>query len=174
MTGRRQEAWTSKRKYKNGHYFLTSMRTYKVPPKPRTDDGHLELIAKIIFIMWFNWNLVEERWPAIKRAFKGFAIRKVVAMDVEDVIDAPGMIRNRMKIQRIIENAKVCSRILDQYGSMQAWVKAVAKEHEKSPLFNPSLEEECQQRFAGIGETTREWVAYVFRDGKKCTETITE
>jgi len=148
------------------------MRTYIVPAKPKTDDGHLELIAKIIFIMGFNWNLVEERWPQIRKAFKGFAIRKVAMMNPEQLLKAPGIIKNRRKIERIIANARACARILDEYGSMQAWVKAVAKIHKESPLFNLSLEEECQQRFAGIGETTREWVAYVFLEGKRHQETV--
>ncbi len=148
------------------------MRTYKVPPKPRTDDGHLELLAHIIFIMGFNYALVEERWPAIRKAFKGFSIPKVAALSVEDVLGKPGMINNKAKISRVIANAQACARILDEHGSMQAWVKAVAKRHTEQPLFNPSLEEECQRRFAGIGATTREWVAHVFHDASDTWETV--
>ena len=143
------------------------MRTYKVPPKPTTDDGHLELLAHIIFIMGFNYALVEERWPAITRAFKGFDVRKVAALSVDDILGKPGMINNRAKIQRIIDNAQACEALIRENGSMAAWVEMVVREHEESPLFTPSLEEECQNQFHGIGATTREWVAYVFRDGKK-------
>ena len=148
------------------------MRTYRVPPKPTTDDGHLELLARVIFIMGFNYALVEERWPLIRKAFHSFRIRETARLTPDDVLGKPGMINNRRKIERILANARECERIVTEYGSMQAWVKAVAKQHAKDPLFSPSLEDECQRRFAGIGETTREWIAYVFRDGKKKAETV--
>ncbi len=148
------------------------MRTYKVPPKPRTDAGHLELLAHIIFIMGFNYALVVERWPAITTAFSGFAVKKVAALSLDDVLGKPGMIKNRAKISRVIENAKVCMALIAEHGSMAAWVDSVWRAHEENPLFNPSLEEECQRRFAGIGATTREWVAHVFHDASDTWETV--
>jgi len=48
-------------------------RTYHVPAKPKDDDGHLELIARIIFVIGFKYEIVEQRWPKMKKAFKNFS-----------------------------------------------------------------------------------------------------
>ena len=76
----------------------------------------------------------------------------------------------RRKIETIIQNAATCKQIIQDFGSMKKWVNYVAKENEKDVLFKPSLEEECQRKFKGIGEMTRKWVAYVFYQGKSKPE----
>jgi len=138
----------------------------EIPPQPKTDDEHLEIIAKIIFTIGFNWSVVSKKWPYIKKAFNNFSITKVKSADVNKLMKAEGMIKNQRKIETIIHNANECHKIQKEHGSMKDWVKKTNKLHEKDPIFNPSLAEECQERFKGIGITTREWVDHVF-SGKK-------
>lgn len=139
---------------------------YRIPAKPKTDDEHLELLAKIVFVIGFNYDLVEERWPKIRNAFKGFSIPVVREMSPDALMDADGMIRNWRKIGMVIENAKECDRLVEEQGGMQDWVASIVHSNEEDPIFSPTLAEECQRRFKGIGETTRDWVAYVFAEGK--------
>lgn len=146
------------------------MPTYTIPAKPKTDDGHLELIAKIVFVIGFNYKVVEQRWPQIRKAFHGFDIKKVARASEDKILSQPGMIRNRRKVQAIIRNAQECERIVKEHGSMREWVGVTGEAHRRDPLFSPSFAEECERRFTGIGKTTREWVAYVFAKGKSRPE----
>jgi len=148
-------------------------KTYTIPAKPKDDAGHLELIARIIFVIGFNYKVVEARWPLIKKAFKDFKPATVAKLDVEKVVKAEGMIRNTGKIERIIKNAQVCVILIKEHGSMKKWVQQVVKQHKKDPIFSQSLAEKSQELFAGIGKTTREWIAYVFAEGKAKPETRT-
>jgi len=145
-------------------------RTYRVPAKPKNDDEHLQLIARILFVMGFKYEIVEQRWPKIKKAFKNFSIEKIRKMKVEDIVDAEGMIRNKIKIQRVIDNANECHAIIKEYGSMQNWVKTIVKANKNDIIFKPTLADEAKRRFIGIGNTTKEWIAYVFAEGKSKPE----
>jgi len=146
-------------------------RTVHIPAKPTNDNEHLELIARILFIIGFKYSIVEARWPQIKTAFHDFDIEWVRDAKVTTLVKAEGMIKNKVKIQRIIDNANECENLIHEYGSMAIWVAEISARHHTNPLHHPSLEEECQRRFTGIGKTTRVWVAYVFHEGKDAPET---
>lgn len=131
-----------------------------IPPKPKSDKEFLSVLSWIIFISGFNYRLVEERWPKIKRAFHSFDIKKLAGGKAEDYLDKPGMIRNKGKIQAILDNATICKELAKEHGSVMAWVRSVERRHKKEPLFNPSTQE-AMQRFRRIGKTTSRWIAYV-------------
>lgn len=143
------------------------MAVVHIPAKPKDNKGHLELIARIIFVIGFKYSIVEARWPQIKKAFHDFDVDWVDEASVDELVAAEGMIKNRMKIQRIIDNAHECNAIIHDFGSMAIWVATIAARHHTNPLHHPSLQEECKRRFKGIGDTTKEWVAYVFHEGKE-------
>jgi len=146
-------------------------RTYTIPAKPKKDDEHLELIARIIFIIGFRYDIVEQRWPQIKKAFHNFNIAWVAKATPEKILHKPGVINNKRKIVTIIENAQECVKIIKEHGSMAAWAKNTFQQNKKDPIFSTSLADECQQRFKGIGETTKNWLSYVFAEGKSKPET---
>lgn len=144
---------------------------YIIPAKPKSNEEFLEVIAKVIFLVRFNGDIVEERWPKIKKSFHNFDIHRVAGSSVDDFLGQPGVINNRTKISNIIENAKICELLIQERGSMQNWVDQVSSEYEKSIIFNPSLKEECKM-FKGIGETTSGWLEYVFTKAKSKPQTI--
>ena len=49
-----------------------------IPPKPKNDAEFLEVMSKIIFISGFRWDIVNSRWPKIRKAFHNFNIGKWV------------------------------------------------------------------------------------------------
>ncbi|MBI2545899.1 DNA-3-methyladenine glycosylase I [Candidatus Woesearchaeota archaeon] len=128
--------------------------------KPRSDAEFLEAMAQILFVSGFNWNVVQKRWPKIRKAFNNFDISKVARERVEKIMRREGMIRNRSKIAAVIENARSIQDIAKRHGSVMRWVKEVQQKHKKQPLFNPSVREEMQ-KFRNIGKTTSRWMAYV-------------
>ena len=138
--------------------------------KPKNDDEFLGQIAKIIFVAGFRYSIVEERWPFIKKAFYKFNINKLSKFDekqINSIMKAKGMIKNIGKIDAIIENAKKCKKLQEEYGSVLKWVDKQKKDYKKNPLFNPSLEESFL-RFDRIGKVTSGWLASLHNAKGKC------
>ena len=137
-----------------------------IPRKPKNDAEFLEVMAKIIFISGFRWDLVHSRWPKIRKAFHNFDVKKVANERLDNLLKKDGIIKNKAKISAIIENAKICNDIIKKYGSIKKWVKSIQQKNKKEPLFNPTVREEFR-KFVKIGNTTSRWLAYVVTRDKK-------
>lgn len=129
--------------------------------KPKNDNEFLAQVSEIIFIAGFNYSVVKKRWPLMKKAFLNFNINKLSKFNeknIDKLMKAEGMIRNRGKIQSIIDNAIICLKLREDYGSVLKWTVKLKKNYKKDPLFNHSLEESftCFKR---IGKTTSGWLA---------------
>jgi len=147
---------------------MTKKRIYK----PKNDDEFLKHIAKIIFVAGFRYSIVEERWPLIKKAFHDFSVERLSKFDekgVDKLMKAKGMIKNKGKIEAIIENAKKCKKLQGEYGSVLKWIGNLKKNYKKNPLFNPSLEESFKT-FDRIGKVTSGWLASLHNAKGKCFE----
>jgi DNA-3-methyladenine glycosylase I len=82
--------------------------THTYGEKPASLDGYLEIMSKVIFTAGINWKVVFAKWDGTRDAFEGFAIDKVAALTPADVDRLAGdtrIIRNRKKIEAIIDNA---------------------------------------------------------------------
>ncbi|MBI2542253.1 DNA-3-methyladenine glycosylase I [Candidatus Woesearchaeota archaeon] len=134
--------------------------------KPKTNAEFLEAMAEIIFISGFRWDLVHSRWPKIRMAFHNFDIKKVANERLENLLNKDGIIKNKSKINAIIENAKMCSNIINKHKSINKWIKNIQKNNKKQPLFNPTVREEMK-KFSKIGNTTSRWLAYVVTRDRK-------
>ena len=137
-----------------------------IHPKPKNDAEFLEAMSEIIFVSGFRWDLVHSRWPKIRKAFHNFYVKKVANEKIDNILGKDGMIKNKAKINAIIENAKICQEIINKYGSINNWVKSIQKNNKKEPLFNPTVREEMR-KFVKIGKTTSRWLAYVVTRDKK-------
>ncbi|NFV79935.1 DNA-3-methyladenine glycosylase I [Magnetospirillum aberrantis] len=95
---------------------------------PVTDDAVLfERLALEIFQAGLSWLIVLKKRPALAAAFDGFAIDRVVQYGEDDILRLmadSGIIRNRRKIEAIIENARRLQEIRHQHGSFAAWIAA--------------------------------------------------
>ena len=137
-----------------------------IHPKPKNDAEFLEVMSEIIFISGFRWDIVHSRWPKIRKAFHNFDISKVADENPESLMKKEGMIKNKSKINAIIENAKMCREIINKNVSIMKWIKEIQSKNKKNPLFNPTVREEMK-KFVKIGETTSRWLAYVVTRDKK-------
>jgi len=129
--------------------------------KPKNDDEFLEDVAMIIFVAGFRYDLVAKRWPLMKKAFQNFSINKVAILnekDVEKLMHDKNMIKNRMKIEAVIENAKLCKRIQQEHSTVLKAIQKIKNGYAENPLFNQSLEEFFVQ-FKRIGKVTSKWLA---------------
>jgi DNA-3-methyladenine glycosylase I len=88
---------------------------------PVHDDRKLfEMLILECFQAGLSWECVLNKREAFCEAFDGFDLEKVCAYE-EDKLEAlrsnPGIIRNRLKIQAAVANAKVFREIQQEYGS---------------------------------------------------------
>lgn len=143
--------------------------------KPKTDNQFLNDVSFIVFVVRFNYKLVEKRWPQITKAFHGFDIQKLAKLDendektIEKFLRAPGMIKNKWKMQSIIVNAKTCAEIQREHGSILKWIAKAKKEYQKSPMLAPELRE-IFRVFRGIGPMTSTWLENLFMSDKTYVE----
>ena len=129
--------------------------------KPKNDNEFLGDVAFIIFVAGFRYSLVKERFPSIKKAFHNFSVNKLSKFKEKDIdkwMKAKGMIKNRGKIEAIIENAQKCQKLKKEFGSVLKQIKKLKSDYKRKPLFNPSLEESFR-RFNRIGNITSGWLA---------------
>ncbi|MBY0430973.1 MAG: DNA-3-methyladenine glycosylase I, partial [Rhodospirillales bacterium] len=95
---------------------------------PQSDEAVLfERLSLEIFQAGLSWLIVLKKRPALVTAFAGFAVDRVAAFKPEDVhrlmADAT-IIRNRRKIEAVIENARRLQAMRASHGSFTAWLAA--------------------------------------------------
>ena len=100
------------------------------PKKPKNDNEYFEVLSKAVFRAGFSWEVVELKWPNIKKGFIGFDIKAVSRFDHRDIdrlLTDPKMIRNGRKIKATIDNANILKRIIRDYGSVRKFIKSLRK-----------------------------------------------
>ena len=93
---------------------------------PQRDDRILfERLVMEINQAGLSWLTVLKKRPALKAAFAEYDIDRIAAFGDEDVArlmaDA-GIIRNRLKIEAVIENARRVQVLIRRHGSFAAWI----------------------------------------------------
>lgn len=93
---------------------------------PVTDDQTLfEFIVLESAQAGLSWELILKKREGYRRAFKGFDPKKVAKMtkkDVERLLKDESIIRNRLKIEATIKNAKAFLEVQKEFGSFAAYM----------------------------------------------------
>jgi DNA-3-methyladenine glycosylase I len=74
-----------------------------------------------------SWRTVLVKRENYRRAFHDFEIAKVAAMkerELEKLLLDPGLVRNRLKIYSVRDNAKAALEAIDEFGSLDAYLWA--------------------------------------------------
>ncbi len=72
-----------------------------------------------------NWMTILRKRHEYRKAFSGFDPRRVARYDkrkVQALLKNPGIIRNRLKIEAAIKNAKVFLAVQKEFGSFDAYI----------------------------------------------------
>ena len=80
------------------------------------DDGLFERMTLEAFQSGLSWITILRKRPAFRAAFAGFSIRAVAAFGEQDaarLLSDPGIVRNRMKIDAALHNARVAADLPD-------------------------------------------------------------
>lgn len=95
---------------------------------PGKDERALfELLCLEIFQAGLSWELVLKKRVGTVAAFSNFDVDKVAAFgdaDVARLLDNPEIIRNRLKVNSIIHNARVVQSLRGSHGGFSAWLAA--------------------------------------------------
>jgi DNA-3-methyladenine glycosylase I len=95
---------------------------------PTIDERVLfERLALEIMQAGLSWEIVLKKRQALNRAFNRFQVAKVAvynARDIERLLSDAGIIRNRLKILAIINNAQKIIEIRKTHRSFAAWLAA--------------------------------------------------
>ena len=110
-----------------GHPFPGSYHASEYGFPSRDDAVLFERLVLEINQAGLSWLTVLKKRQAFRAAFAGYDIDKVAAFNLRDVnrlMDDEGIIRNRLKIEAVIENAKRLQAIRASHGSFAAWLDA--------------------------------------------------
>ncbi len=94
---------------------------------PLHDDN--ELFGRLILEInqaGLNWEIILKKEKAFRRAFSNFNTKKVAAYDEKErlrLLNDPSIIRNRLKINAAIDNAKVIISLQKEFGSFDKWLE---------------------------------------------------
>jgi DNA-3-methyladenine glycosylase I len=124
---------------------------------PQRDDAVLfERLILEINQAGLSWLTILQKREAFRRAFQGFDPARVArygAREKKRLLADAGIIRNRLKVEAAIENAKVVCGLIDSHGSFADWLDShhPLKKDEWVKLFKNTF------RFTG-GEITGEFL----------------
>ena len=94
---------------------------------PIHDDN--ELFCRLILEInqaGLNWETILKKEATFRKAYHNFHIKKVAAYteaDRDRLMADPGIIRNRLKINAAIENAKTILQLQKEHGSFEKWLE---------------------------------------------------
>jgi DNA-3-methyladenine glycosylase I len=95
---------------------------------PLADDSALfERLALEINQAGLTWVLILKRKDNFHAAFEGFDVDKVAAyreQELARLLADAGIIRNRRKIEAVIENARRIQGLRPEFGSFKGWLDA--------------------------------------------------
>ncbi|HYR28710.1 MAG TPA: DNA-3-methyladenine glycosylase I [Thermoanaerobaculia bacterium] len=93
----------------------------------RDDDRLFERLVLEINQAGLSWLTILKKKDAFRDAFAGFSIDRVARFDAKKrarLLENAGIIRNRLKIDAAIENAKRIRDLRRSHGSFAAWLDA--------------------------------------------------
>ncbi|MBI2687132.1 MAG: DNA-3-methyladenine glycosylase I [Acidobacteria bacterium] len=90
-----------------------------------SDEGLFERLVLEINQAGLSWATILRKREGFKKAYRGFAIDKVAMFggaDIERLLGDASIIRNRLKVEAAIENARRLREIRETGGSFRAWL----------------------------------------------------
>jgi len=94
---------------------------------PIADDN--ELFGRLILEInqaGLSWTTILNKQENFRKAYKSWNIKKIAAFNEKDfarLMNDAGIIRNRLKINAAIENAKTVLQLQKEYGSFKKWIE---------------------------------------------------
>ncbi|MHA7134391.1 DNA-3-methyladenine glycosylase I [Oerskovia turbata] len=126
------------------------------------ESALFERLALEAFQSGLAWITVLRKRPAFREAFAGFdpeAVARFTEADVERLLQDASIIRNRMKIEATISNARALLALHDQGRTLDELVWSFAPGGSHAPDGGAPLDRPRPQTFADLAASTPESVA---------------
>lgn len=94
---------------------------------PIEDDN--ELFGRLILEInqaGLSWTTILKKQHHFREAYAGYSIEKVASFgeeEIQQLLQNPGIIRNRLKILAAIHNAHVIRSLQSEFGSFRQWIE---------------------------------------------------
>ena len=92
---------------------------------PSHDDRHLyEMLTLEGAQAGLSWSTILHKREGYRRAFAGFdpqVVARYTREDVERLLDDPGIVRNRLKVESTVSNAVRVLEVQEELGSLDAY-----------------------------------------------------
>lgn len=93
---------------------------------PTHDDRHLfEMLVLEGAQAGLSWRTILQKRAGYRKAFAGFDAAKVARFDakrIERLLQDPGIVRNRLKIESTVANARASIAVSEELGSLDAYI----------------------------------------------------
>ena len=93
---------------------------------PSHDDGYIfEMLILEGFQAGLSWNTILQKSENFRKAFDNFDYRKMVEYDemkLNELLKNEGIIRNRLKINSTVTNARAFMKIQEEFGSFAKYI----------------------------------------------------
>lgn len=89
------------------------------------DTKQFEFLMMEAMQCGLNWNMMLQKREIFRACFDGFDYDKVAGYgetEIQRILDTPGMIRSRRKIEAIIHNARCFQKIREEFGSFDHYL----------------------------------------------------
>ncbi len=136
---------------------------YPAGKRPASNDIYFENMCRNIFQAGLNWSVIDKKWSTTRKAFANFSIDKVANFteaDVQRLMNDSGIVRNKGKIEAIVENAKQFQQICKQYGSFKKYLDSLDKSNNYE-----NVAKELTIRFKWLGTSSA--MMFLYTVGEK-------
>lgn len=89
------------------------------------DKRHFEYLLLEVMQCGLSWMLMLKKREIFRECFKDFEVKAVAQLseaDIEQMLQAEGMIKSRRKIDAIINNAKCFLAVIEEFGSFDTYI----------------------------------------------------
>ena len=131
------------------------------PPQitPKRLGDYLGVMSQAVFQTGMSWKVVKSKWPGIQEAFHGFDAERVARMtdrEIDKLCQDTRVIRNRRKIEAIVENANTLLALEKEHGSLRTYLRSFDD--------YDAIEKDMRKRFRFLGETGCYMFLYVVKE----------
>lgn len=94
--------------------------------KPKYEDGILfEMLILEGMQAGLSWNTILNKRENYRKALDHFSVQKIKDYDqkkINELLQNPGLVRNRLKMQALVKNATAFIKVQEEFGSFAAYL----------------------------------------------------
>lgn len=97
----------------------------KINPENLSD--YLDVMSKSVFQSGMSWKVVDNKWPDIREAFRGFdpdVVSEFAEPELDELTQDTRVIRHRRKLEAIVHNARTMIELDKSYDGFVNYLRS--------------------------------------------------